>query len=122
MEQLWEAALSGGLVQVDSMALEDPGGSSRRVQGVVAALNELERFHSGEAALQTAHYLTLIRCVLVFPRETILNPMPRPSQRKTAFLGCVCRGPTHADLAWGLQAVNPSELQPGARNFVAEGM
>lgn len=53
---------SSALLQVDSMALEDPGGSSHRVQGVVAALNELERFHSGEAALQTAHYLTLIRC------------------------------------------------------------
>jgi hypothetical protein len=44
------------------MVLEDPGGSSRKVQGVVAALNELERFHSGEASLQTAHYLTVIRC------------------------------------------------------------
>lgn len=43
------------------MHLEDPGGSSRRVQGVVAALHELERFHSGEAALQTAHYLSVIR-------------------------------------------------------------
>lgn len=43
------------------MYLDDPGGSSRRVQGVVAALNELERFHSGEASLQTAHYLSVIR-------------------------------------------------------------
>ena len=50
-----------GALQVDEMKLDDPGGSSRRVQGVVAALDELERFHSGEASLQTAHYLSVIR-------------------------------------------------------------
>lgn len=43
------------------MHLDDPSGSSRKVQGVVAALSELERFHSGEASLQTAHYLSVIR-------------------------------------------------------------
>ena len=43
------------------MDLGDPRGSSAAVQGVVAALDELERFQSSEAALQTAHYLTVIR-------------------------------------------------------------
>ena len=46
------------------MQLNDPSGSSRRVQGVVAALSELERFHSGEASIQTAHYLSTIRAHL----------------------------------------------------------
>ena len=43
------------------MSLEDPGASSRKVQGIVAALAELERFHGGEALMQTAHYSATIR-------------------------------------------------------------
>ena len=48
-------------MQVEGMSLEDPGSSSQKVQGVVAALAELERFHGGEALMQTAHYSATIR-------------------------------------------------------------
>lgn len=57
----WPVLAQLSAMQVDSMTLADPGDSSRRVQGVVAALNELERFHGGEALMQTSHYLTQIR-------------------------------------------------------------
>ena len=46
------------------MNLADPADSSRRVQGVVAALNELERYHGGETLVQTSHYVDLIRAHL----------------------------------------------------------
>ena len=43
------------------MSLDDPGASSRKVQGIVAAVAEIERFHGGEALMQTAHYSATIR-------------------------------------------------------------
>lgn len=43
------------------MVLDDPPGSSRRVQSIVAALNELERFYGDDTSMHTAHYSTQIR-------------------------------------------------------------
>ena len=49
-------------VQAEAMDYGDPGGTSRVVQALTAALDDAERFHPPEAALQTQHYLGAIRC------------------------------------------------------------
>lgn len=62
-------------LQVNGMELEDPAGSSNRVQRIVAALNELDRFHGGEAHIQTTHYSGQIRSHLAhLLRLADINP------------------------------------------------
>jgi hypothetical protein len=47
----------------------DPGGTSRVVQALTLALDDAERFHPPEAALQTQHYLGAIRCACLGPKH-----------------------------------------------------
>lgn len=43
------------------MDFKDPTGTSRIVQSLTIALDDAERFHPPEAALQTKQYLSIIR-------------------------------------------------------------
>ena len=55
------------LAQAEAMDYADPAGTSRVVQALTAALDDAERFHPPEAALQTQQYLATIRCAGAWP-------------------------------------------------------
>ena len=48
--------------QAEAMDYRDLVGTSRVVQALTVALDDAERFHPPEAALQTQQYLAAIRC------------------------------------------------------------
>lgn len=48
-------------MQVEAMDYADPTGTSRSVQSLTIALDDAERFHPPEAALQTKQFLSAIR-------------------------------------------------------------
>ncbi len=51
-------------LQVQAMDFKDPNGLSRIVQSLTISVDDAERFHPPEAALQTKQYLSTIRAHL----------------------------------------------------------
>ena len=71
--------------QAEAMDYADPVGTSRLVQALTAALDDAERFHPPEAALQTQQYLGAIRCGGRAP-EQALRSLPKRLCVKSSLL------------------------------------
>ena len=63
-------------LQVQDMDFKDPNGLSRLVQSLTVSVDDAERFHPPEAALQTKQYLGTIRGHL---RHTLRWPSASPA-------------------------------------------
>ena len=48
-------------MQAKELDYQDPVGTSRGMAALASALDDAERFHAPEAALQTRHFLSAIR-------------------------------------------------------------
>ena len=83
-------------LQAEAMDYADPAGTSRIVQSLTLALDDAERFHPPEAALQTQHYLATIRCLAGSGRKQChaLPGLGLSAQRARSMTSLPCMLPT----------------------------